>query len=147
MAAGAAYLVAINASLLTISLRGGADDATLPEAIVIAWQGGQELVAVVAALTALVAPAAFIFFRLYVLIPLAANRKPPGFATCVRILHQAGRWNMVEVFTVGVLLALVRLAGLAEATPGPGLLALGVMTVLFAAIESAGLKHLWWHVR
>jgi len=147
VAAGAAYLVAINASLLTITLRGGADDATLPEAIGVAWQGGQELVAVVAALTALVAPAAFIFFRLYVLIPLAANRKPPGFATCVRILHQAERWNMVEVFTVGVLLALVRLAALAEATPGPGLLALGVMTVLFAAIESAGLKHLWWHVR
>ena len=147
VAAGAAYLVAINATLVSISLRGGADDATLPEAIVVAWQGGQELVAVVAALTALVAPAAFIFFRLYVLVPLAANRKPPGFATCVRILHQAGRWNMVEVFTIGVLLALVRLAGLAEATPGPGLFALGVMTVLFAAIESAGLKHLWWHVR
>jgi paraquat-inducible protein A len=54
---------------------------------------------------------------------------------------------MIEVFTVGVLLALVRLTGLADAAPGPGLFALGVMTVLFAAIESAGLKHLWWHVR
>ena len=100
----------------------------------------------VAALTALVAPAAFIFFRLYVLIPLAAGKKPPGFATCVRVLHQAGRWNMTEVFTVGVLLALVRLSGLADAAPGPGLFALGAMTILFAAIESAGLKHLWWHV-
>jgi len=147
VAAGAAWLVAINASLLTISLRGGAEDATLPEAIGNAWQDGQELVAVVAALTALVAPAAFIFFRLYVLVPLAADRKPPGFATCVRILHQAGRWNMVEVFTVGVLLSLVRLAGLADAAPGPGFFALAAMTVLFAAIESAGLKHLWWHVR
>ena len=101
----------------------------------------------VAALTALVAPAAFIVFRLYVLIPLASNRKPPGFAACVRILHQADRWNMVEVFTVGVLLSLVRLSALAEASPGPGLFALGVMTVLFAAIESAGLKHLWWQIR
>ncbi len=146
VAAGVAWLVAINASLLSLSLRGGAETATLPEAIGMAWQGGQEIVAVVAALTALVAPAAFIFFRLYVLIPLAAGKKPPGFATCVRVLHQAGRWNMIEVFTVGVLLALVRLSGLADAAPGPGLFALGAMTILFAAIESAGLKHLWWHV-
>ena len=85
--------------------------------------------------------------RLYVLVPLAAGNKPPGFAWCVRALHQAARWNMVEVFTVGVLLSLVRLAGLADTAPEPGLFALGAMTALFAAIESAGLKHLWWHVQ
>lgn len=147
VAAAAAYLVAVNAPLLSLSLRGGSETATLLEAIALAWQSGQPLVATVAALTALVAPAAFIGLRLYVLFPLAAGNKPPGFAVCVRLLHQAGRWNMVEVFTVGVLLSLVRLAGLAEATPGPGLLALGLLTILFAAIESAGLKHLWWHVR
>jgi paraquat-inducible protein A len=147
VAAGAAYLVAINASLLSLSLRGGSESATLPQAIGLAWQSGQEIVAVIAALTALVAPAAFIALRLYVLFPLAAGKKPPGFATCVRILHQAGRWNMVEVFTVGVLLSLVRLSGLADASPGPGLFALGALTLLFAAIESAGLKHLWWQIR
>ena len=54
---------------------------------------------------------------------------------------------MVEVFTIGVLLSLVRLAGLADASPGPGLFALGAVTLLFAAIESAGLKHLWWKIR
>ncbi len=147
VAAGAAYLVLINTSLLTISLRGGAETATLPDAILDAWQNGQRIIAVVAALTALVAPAVFIALRLYVLLPLSLGRKPPGFATCVRLLHQVGRWNMIEVFTVGVLLSLVRLAGLADASPGPGLFALGVLTLLFAAIESAGLKHLWWNVR
>jgi paraquat-inducible protein A len=147
VAAAAAYLVAINTSLLSLSLRGGAESSTLTQAIAAAWQGGQEIVAVVAALTALVAPAGFIGLRLYVLFPLSVGRKPPGFATCVRVLHQAGRWNMVEVFTVGVLLSLVRLSALADASPGPGLFALGAMTILFAAIESAGLKHLWWHVQ
>lgn len=147
VAAGAAYLVAINTPLLSLSLRGGAETATLPDAIVAAWQEGEPLVAIVAAITALLAPAAFIVFRLYVLFPLSSGIKPPGFAWCVRALHQAGRWNMVEVFMVGVLLSLVRLAGLADASPGPGLFALGALTVLFAAIESAGLKHLWWHVR
>jgi paraquat-inducible protein A len=147
IAAAAAYLVAINAPLMSLTLRGGSEAATLPEAIYRAWEDGQGIVAVVAAITALLAPAAFIGLRLYVLAPLALGNKPPAFAWCVRVLHQAGRWNMVEVFTVGVLLSLVRLAGLAETTPGPGLFALGALTVLFAAIESAGLKHLWWDLR
>jgi len=101
----------------------------------------------VAAITALVAPALFIALRLYILVPLAAGRVPHGFAICVRALHHASRWNMVEVFTIGVLLSLVRLSGLADAAPGPGLFALGAVTLLFAAIESAGTKHLWWQVR
>jgi paraquat-inducible protein A len=147
VAAAAAWLLAVNTPLLSLSLRGGAESTTLPAAILSAWQSGTPIVAVVAAVTALVAPAAFIALRLYVLFPLAAGKKAPGFAWCVRALHQAGRWNMAEVLTVGVLLSLVRLAGLADASPGPGLFALGAMTLLFAAIESAGLKHLWWSIR
>ncbi len=147
VAAAAAYLIAINMPLMSLSLRGGSETATLPQAISLAWQDDQQLVAILAGITALLAPAAFLGLRLYVLIPLAVGNKPPGFAWCVRVLHQAGRWNMVEVFTVGVLLSLVRLSGLAETAPGSGLFALGALTVLFAAIESAGLKHLWWQVR
>jgi paraquat-inducible protein A len=147
LAAAAAYLIAINVPLMSLSLRGGSETATLPQAISFAWQDDQQLVAILAGITALLAPAAYIGLRLYVLVPLAAGKKAPGFAWCVRVLHQAGRWNMVEVFTVGVLLSLVRLAGLADTSPGSGLFALGAMTVLFAAIESAGLKHLWWQVR
>ncbi len=147
VAAGTAWLVAINTPLLSLSLRGGSETTTLPAAILAAWQGGTPIVAVVAGTTALLAPAAFIALRLYVLVPLWLGRKAPGFAWCVRALHQAGRWNMVEVFTIGVLLSLVRLSGLADASPGPGLFALGAVTLLFAAIESAGLKHLWWSIR
>lgn len=147
VAAAAAWLMAINTPLLSLSLRGGSESTTLPAAILAAWHDGSAIVAVVAGVTALLAPAAFIALRLYVLFPLAVGKKAPGFAWCVRALHQAGRWNMVEVFTIGVLLSLVRLAGLADASPGPGLFALGAVTVLFAAIESAGLKHLWWSIR
>ncbi len=117
------------------------------QAIAETWAEGYEVIAVVVALTALAAPALFIALRLYVLIPLGYGRVPAGFALCVRALRHADEWNMVEVFTIGVLLSLVRLASLADAAPGPGLFALGAVTVLFAAIESAGTKHLWWQVR
>ena len=141
------FLIAAFSDVITIRLGGNVVAATLPQAVARAWNDGERLVAVTAAFTALLAPALFILLRLYILVPLqAARRAAPGFGICVRWLHQVARWNMVEVLTVGGLLSLVRLAALAEATPGPAMLALGVLTVLFAAIQSAGLRHLWWHV-
>jgi len=144
--AGVAFVIGISTQVMSLSLRGSFEGSTLPQAIAATWNDGQEIVAVVAALTALVAPALFIALRLYVLVPLASGRKPHGFAFCVRLLHHVGHWNLVQVFTIGVLLSLVRLANMADAGPGPGLFALGAVTFLFAAIESAGLKHLWWQL-
>jgi paraquat-inducible protein A len=141
------FLIASTTNVITIRLGGNSASTTLPEAVVAAWLDDERLVAVTAAATALIAPALYILLRLYVLLPLAARGKaPPGFGFCVRALHQVGRWSMVEVLTVGGLLSLVRLAGLADATPGPAMFALGLLTMLFAAIESAGLRHLWWYV-
>ncbi|HEY2570458.1 MAG TPA: paraquat-inducible protein A [Solirubrobacteraceae bacterium] len=145
--AAVAFGVGISSNVLTLELRGAAHTATLPQAIAATWDQGQEIIAALAALTALLAPAFFILLRLYILIPLVSGRVPRGFALCVRALHHAGRWNMVEVFTIGVLLSLVRLSSLADAAPGPGLFALGGVILLFAAIESAGTKHLWWQVQ
>jgi paraquat-inducible protein A len=145
--AAVAFAVGISTDVLTLQLRGASHAATLPQAIAETWSEGQELIALVAALTAVAAPALFIALRLYILIPLSSGRVPPGFALCVRALRHASEWNMVEVFTIGILLSLVRLASLADAAPGPGLFALGAVTLLFAAIESAGTKHLWWQVR
>ncbi|MDQ6628153.1 MAG: paraquat-inducible protein A [Pseudomonadota bacterium] len=144
--AAAVFLFGISTDVLSLDMRGTVEGASLPQAIVATWNEGQQLVALVAATTALLAPALFIALRLYVLVPLSVGRVPRGFAFCVRLLHQTGRWNMVEVFTIGTLLSLVRLSSLADASPGPGLFALGLVTLLFAAIESAGLKHLWWQV-
>jgi len=141
------FLIGLSSDVLSLDMRGVSRAMTLPGAISAMWEEGHESIAVLTAITALLAPALFLGLRLYVLVPLAAGRVPRGFAACVRLLHQAGRWSMVEVFTIGALLSLVRLSSLADAAPGPGLLAFGAAMVLFAAIESAGLKHLWWQVR
>jgi paraquat-inducible protein A len=145
--AAVVFCIGLCTDVLTLEFRGVAHEATLPQAIAETWGEGYEVIAAVAALTALAAPALFIALRLYVLIPLSRGRVPAGFALCVRALRHADEWNMIEVFTIGVLLSLVRLASLADASPGPGLFAFGVVIVLFAAIESAGTKHLWWQVR
>ena len=141
------FLVATFSEVLSIRLGGTTVASTLPGAVAAVWDEGDWLVAVATAVTALIAPALYIALRLYVLVPLAVGKVPIGFGPCVRALHQVSRWSMVEVLTVGGLLSLVRLAALAEAVPGPAMFALGLLTLLFAAIESAGLRHLWWYVQ
>jgi paraquat-inducible protein A len=141
------FLIGLGTDVLSLDMRGVARSTTLPGAISAMWAEGEPSIAVLTAITALVAPALFIGLRLYVLVPLLAGRLPRGFAFCVRLIHQAGRWNMIEVFSIGTLLSLVRLVSLADAVPEAGLFALGATMVLLAAIESAGLKHLWWQVQ
>lgn len=131
------------ANVASIRLQGPALATTFPMAIAATWREGEHLVAVLAAFTAIVAPALFILLRLHVLLPIALKRRPWGFRTCMRWLHHVSRWNMVEVLTVAALVSLVRIADLAQATPGPAMYAMAVLALLLAAIESAGVKHLW----
>ena len=144
LAALLVFLIANGAEIITIRLAGTERQTTLPMAIAAAWHGGEHGVAALTALTALLAPALFIGLRLYLLLPLSLGRMPAGFAACLRLAHQASRWNTVEVLTIAALLSLVRIAALAQASPGPALFAFGALALLLAAIESAGLRHLGW---
>jgi paraquat-inducible protein A len=140
--------IAATTDVLTVSLGGQTQSATVPETVASAWDQDEPLIALATGATALLAPALWLGLRLYLLAPIAiAGRAPPGFGACVRLLEWVAHWSMVEVLTVGGLISIVRLAALAEATPGPALYALVVLTVLMASIESAGLRHLWLRVR
>jgi paraquat-inducible protein A len=61
----------------------------------------------------------------------------------MRVLHEVGRWSMVEVLMVAGAVSIVRIAAMASAVPGPGMFAFGALALLLAALESGGLKHLW----
>ena len=146
LAALIVLLIAQTSPLISIRLAGSVVQTSFPMAVATSWQQGEHLVALLAVVTAGLAPALFIALRLYLLLALLRGYLPAGYAACLRLLYQASRWNTVEVLTVGALLALVRIADLAQAAPGPGLAAFAVLALLLAAIESAGLRHLWWHV-
>jgi len=129
--------------LVWISVRGAPDPVTLPEALWQTWEAGQPLGAMLAGATAVVFPFLVIALRLYLLWPMSRRRVPPGFMPAMRLLRFATRWNMVEVFMLGALVAVVRAAGLASVVPGPALFAYGVLTMLLTSSSAAGLHRLW----
>ena len=61
----------------------------------------------------------------------------------MRLLRWMLRWSMVEVFMLGVLVAVVRSAGVTNVVLGAGIFAYTALTVLLTAIHAAGLQGLW----
>ena len=121
--AAVALLVAVFTPMMTLQLRGDASAASMLDAIV--------------------APAVLVGLRLLVLWPMAHGRCPDHLAWCMRALHEASRWSMVEVLLVGAVVSVVRIASMAPSMPGPGMFAFAALTLLLAALESAGMRHLW----
>lgn len=129
--------------IVTLELGGIHSVATLLEATWLTWQRGAHLVAALSLATAFVFPLLVIVLRLWVLLPLLFGRPVAALALVMRVLRWVLRWSMVEVFMLGVLIAVVRSAGVSNVVLGAGIFAYGALAVLLAAIHVAGLQGLW----
>jgi len=106
-------------------------------------QGFTVLAAMVGLFT-LAAPALLIGTLLYVLVPLLHERRLPGAIRLCRVVHEARRWNMVEVFLVGVLVSLLKLGKLATLTLGTSFWAFVALIIcLAAALATIDHRELW----
>lgn len=129
--------------IVTLELSGKRSEATLFEAMRLTWESDEHLVALLAGATAFLFPLVVIALRLWVLAPLRAGRRPAGLVPALRALRWVMRWSMIEVFMLGVLIAVVRSAGISSVVLGAGIFAFGVLTVLLTAIQASGLHALW----
>jgi paraquat-inducible protein A len=131
----AAILVFLTANafpIVTLKAQGAHSATTLAGTALALWRQGMEPVAALVALTAILVPALELFSLASLLWPLALDRVPAGFVRLLVLLHRIHPWSMAEVFLMGVLVALVKLAHLAEVTPGIGLWSFGALIVLLA---------------
>lgn len=79
---------------------------------------GEWLLAFLVLFTTVLAPAIQLGLMLYICIPLALGRPAAGTRPAFRLLQQLRAWNMIEVFMIGILVALVKLAMMATIVPG-----------------------------
>lgn len=145
VAALIAFVIACTTPIVTLELSGIRSAASVVEATRLTWEAGEHLVAVLSAATAVVFPMVVIALRLWVMVPLVAGRRAPALVPAMRALRWVMRWSMVEVFMLGVLIAVVRGAGVTSLVLGPGIFALAGLTLLITAIQASGLHELWEH--
>lgn len=143
LTATVAFVIANGYPLITFSLNGRQTEATLWGAIVASYDKQLPLVAAALTTSLIIAPLIEIVLLLWVLVPLCAGTRPLAFSMIMRAIHVMRPWRMVEVFLLGVVVAVVKLAGLASTVPGWGCFGIAAMTFAFASLGSFDTGALW----
>jgi paraquat-inducible protein A len=101
--------------------------------------------AVVVLLTTILAPLAQLLGMLYLLLPLRHNRVPPKFAPVFRFVRGLQPWSMMEVFMLGILVSVVKLAKMAQIVPGIAIFSFFALILVLAAATVSLDPHEIWH--
>ena len=130
--------------IVEIELQGLSSQTTLAGAVLQLTRGGMPEVAVLVLATTILFPLSQLCILLYLLLPITVRGvRPAGFNILVRAMQVLRPWGMIEVFLLGVLVAIVKLAGMAKVLPGAALWAFMVLTVLLTALLAFEPKAFW----
>ena len=148
LAAGILFVLANTSPVVAIEVAGNRSATSFLGTVVELYRQGVAGVALTVLLTGFVAPLAHLVLLSWALSAVALRRRFRALPTVVRLLVALRPWAMVEIFMLGALVSLVKLAGLARVIPDVGLWALFGTIVLTAAAHSAfDLPHFWERVR
>jgi len=146
-AAAILFVVANAYPFLSFELQGQITQTTLGSGTVALWGQGRFAVAVLVFLTTIMAPAIEITLLLYVLAPLHFHRPLPGSVAALRWVERFRPWSMMEVFLIGIFVATVKLADMADIVPGVALWAFAVLIpVLAGTLAALDPRVVWRHV-
>ncbi len=129
--------------IVTIELQGLSADTTLIGAVIALTRDGMSEVALLVLATTLLFPLIQLAVLFYLLLPSSRQARPPGFVLLLRMMQAARPWGMIEVFMLGILVALIKLSNMAEVIPGPALWSFGGLTVLLTVVVSFNPRYIW----
>lgn len=130
----------IPANLLPItktSYIGGVQSDTIMSGVIYFAHTGAWHIALIIFVASVMVPVVKIVILIYLLVSVqrASSHRMVDRTRLYRITHSIGRWSMVDIFVVAVLVALVQLGPIAGIEAGPGAIYFGgvVVFTMFAA--------------
>ncbi|MGF6090892.1 paraquat-inducible protein A [Pseudomonas sp. 18173] len=129
--------------VMSISLKGMKNSATLWDSVLALSLGPITFIAMVAAIAMIIAPIFQLMLLIWVLGFALARQRSPGFKFCMRWLEALRPWSMLEVCLLGAMVAVIKLAGLLDVLPGIGLFALAVLSLMMIRIAGRDIRDLW----
>jgi paraquat-inducible protein A len=134
LTAGGIVLFAIANSfpLIGLKIQGQLIETTLFQTVQTLWNEDMKSVGMLVFATTMLMPGLQLAALTYLLLPLRVGRAPAHFAIVYRVMQSVRPWGMVEVFMLGVLVSLVKLAHLAGIVPGAALGAFAVLMFVMA---------------
>jgi len=131
------YIPANTLPIMTVTLWGDGQPDTILSGVVHLMDGGMWPLALLIFVASIFIPVLklIILTGLMLSIHLKANWKPRDRTVLYRITEFVGRWSMVDVFVIGILVMLVQFGNTAMVTPDIGALSFAAVVILtmFAA--------------
>lgn len=126
------YIPANTLPIMETSSLFGSQNDTIMSGVVYLWRSGSWYLALVVFIASILVPMAKLLalILLLVSVQLRSCWQPLQRAKLYRMVELVGRWSMLDVYVVTLLVALVQLDALATIKPGPGALAFGAVVVL-----------------
>ena len=114
------YPMAVTLPLIEIEKFGHVHEASVLEGVTALLSGGHLLVGLVVLICSVVLPV----LKLVALLTISTGALPQRHrALTYRIVEWTGRWGMLDVLLVAILVAVLKLGDFVEVSAGPGLLA------------------------
>ena len=137
------FIIANIFPIVEMELQGLHSQTTLIGAVVALATEGVSMVAVLVMATTILFPFLQMLILFYLLFPSKNTDGRPGFSLLIRIMQTLRPWGMVEVFLLGVLVALIKLSNMATIIPGIALWAFCMLTVMLTVVVSFNPRYLW----
>lgn len=129
--------------LVTLEVSGNLQATSIWQSIVYAWEQGNWVVGWMTFLAAVLLPVAELAIITSAVWCLALRSAPRMLVWALRAVDVARNWNMLAVFLLGVLVALIKLGSIGRLQIGLGLVSTATLVVLLAVLARLDAHTLW----
>lgn len=144
LAAAILFVLANAFPIVSLDLQGQSATATLFGTARALYDQQMPMLAALVFLTTILVPGLQLAAMTYLLLSLRLGHVPRRLPLALRILQAVRPWGMIEVFILGLLVSLVKLAGMAEVVPGIGLWSFAVLLfAIAAAVATFDARAIW----
>lgn len=108
------------------------------------FQQGETVLATVVLSTCVLIPLLQMLILLYIFLPLKMNRKAGLAIPVFRLFQHFKPWSMMEIYMLGILVAIVKLGKMATIIPGLAVASFGLLVIVLTCAISSIDSHLVW---
>ncbi|MDX1735516.1 MAG: paraquat-inducible protein A [Halioglobus sp.] len=137
-------LMACSYSFLSFSASGLENDITLARTPLALWDYGMPGAALIVAAFIIIIPAAVLIMLVALCIPLLHGNYHDWMITLARGIFMTQNWAMVEVFIIGVIVSLVKIAAMATVSLGASFWAYIAFSICFTLAVSSLDRYQCW---
>ena len=140
------YVPAITLPLLTLESHGFNGSANILESVVNFYRNDYYFVASMVLFSAVVFPLILLICMFTISFQLNRQQAPPFIAKLFRLYLHLEEWAMVEVYLLGILITIIKMADSSDIYYHSGIICFSILVLISLAISTIIDHNLFWHL-